>query len=423
MHQIDEAQEAGYEESETVSSVIRAMISSLTLRNALESTALESTPNLLLNQLEAYFDERNAVDICSKLTSMVQLLEESEYQYVMRCIEIRQKVILASNKSDINYDKELVKKFSYHTLERGLLSSYVIQEIKSLIRSNASDEDLIAAVTKASAAEKERNLVQGKHHKKVLRMYEFSSTCNRSVQAEMSNKVDNSGSGKVDKRLSAVDALTKQSITSSLICGKSKRKTRVTSIVVEVNIYVDIVLIITRIIVTIVMNVGHQVIWHMDVNTIIEKLNVITGAAHPAVDNVKPKDNNCHNCSKILSDREYCCSSCKSVYFCGKNCQIQSWKDHKQMCKTISTLTAQRHEEVFNRGSYTVNLSTKQKHKVTRLIGEKCLIKILLNNKLSSILVDTSAQVSVISDKYVRERAYHMLMNTQLINYEMYQTP
>ena len=78
------------------------------------------------------------------------------------------------------------------------------------------------------------------------------------------------------------------------------------------------------------------------------------------------------------------------------------------MCKTISTLTAQRHEEVFNRGSYTVNLSTKQKHKVTRLIGEKCLIKILLNNKLSSILLDTSAQVSVISDKYLRESLPHV---------------
>ena len=210
MHQIDEAQEAGYEESEIVSSVIRAMIPSLTLRNV-----LESTPNLSLNQLlqylESHFDERNATDLCSRLTSMVQLPEESEYQYVMRCIEIRQKVILASNKSDIKYDKELVRKLFYRTLERGLLSSYVIQEIKSLIRNNASDEDLIAAVTKASATEKERNLVQSKHHnKKALRVYEVSSTCNRSGQAEMDNKVDNSGSGKVNKLLSAVDALTKQ---------------------------------------------------------------------------------------------------------------------------------------------------------------------------------------------------------------------
>ena len=53
---------------------------------------------------------------------MVQLPEESEYQNVMRCIEIRQKVILASNKSDIKYDKELVRKLFYRTLERGLLS-------------------------------------------------------------------------------------------------------------------------------------------------------------------------------------------------------------------------------------------------------------------------------------------------------------
>ena len=41
MHQIDETQEARYEESEIVSSVIRAMIPNLTLRNV-----LESTPNL-----------------------------------------------------------------------------------------------------------------------------------------------------------------------------------------------------------------------------------------------------------------------------------------------------------------------------------------------------------------------------------------
>ena len=139
----------------------------------------------------------------------------------------------------------------------------MIQEINPLIRNNASDEDLIAAVTKPSTTEKERNLVQGKHHKKALRLYQVSDTCNRSGQAEMGNKVDNSGSGKVDKLLSAVDALTKQ--VNSLNCGKSKMKKGVKHIIVEVNLYVDIVLTITRVIVTIVINVGHQVIWHVDV--------------------------------------------------------------------------------------------------------------------------------------------------------------
>ena len=63
------------------------------------------------------------------------------------------------------------------------------------------------------------------------------------------------------------------------------------------------------------------------------------------------------------------------------------------MFKATSTLAAQRQEEVFSRGFYTTNLSTKQKQ------GEKCLIKILLNNKLSSVLLSTGEKVSVISDK------------------------
>ena len=54
MHQVDEAQEASYKESEIVSSVIRALIPSLTLINI-----LESTENLSLNQL-LYFDQRYA---------------------------------------------------------------------------------------------------------------------------------------------------------------------------------------------------------------------------------------------------------------------------------------------------------------------------------------------------------------------------
>ena len=116
---------------------------------------------------------------------MIQLPEECEYHHVMTYIKVRQKVILTSNKSDINYDKELIRRLFYRPLEKRLLSSYVLQEIKSLKRNNASDEDLTVALTKASATEKERNLVQGKHHKKDLRVYEVSSTCHISSQAEM----------------------------------------------------------------------------------------------------------------------------------------------------------------------------------------------------------------------------------------------
>ena len=102
----------------------------------------------------------------------------------------------------------------------------MIQEIKSWIRNNASDEGLITGVTKASETEKERNLDEGKHHRKA-RVHDVSSTFNRTSekkigQAKMDNKVDNFGSGKVEKFLSAVDSLIKQD--SFNYCRKSKMK-------------------------------------------------------------------------------------------------------------------------------------------------------------------------------------------------------
>ena len=78
-------------------------------------------------------------------------------------------------------------------------------------------------------------------------------------------------------------------------------KKGVTNIIVEVNIYVEILLTITRITVTIVTNVGHQVMWRVDVT---HHHQAITGTGRPVVDNIKPRGNNCYNCNKILSDRE-----------------------------------------------------------------------------------------------------------------------
>ena len=71
MHQIKNAQQAGYEESEIVSVVIGAMIPSLTLRNILETIS-----NLSLAQLQKYlqshYGEQNPSNLANNLTSMVQ---------------------------------------------------------------------------------------------------------------------------------------------------------------------------------------------------------------------------------------------------------------------------------------------------------------------------------------------------------------
>ena len=84
------------------------------------------------------------------------------YSFVLRCIELRQKVLIASTKSDIKFDKPLLGKMFCLTLERGLSCTYFVQEIRHLLRIGVSDEEFIFEVTKASAAEKERVTIESK---------------------------------------------------------------------------------------------------------------------------------------------------------------------------------------------------------------------------------------------------------------------
>ena len=220
MHQITEGKAAGYDEDDIVNGVIRAMIPSLTLRNVLETTS-NLTLERLLHFLEAHFDEKNTTDLWSKLTSMSQLPEETSYSFVLKCIELRQKILLASRKSDIKFDKPLLDKVFFKTLEKGLSSTYVIQEIRPLLKAGVSDETLITEVTKASAAEKERNAIQSKN-KKVLRVNQVQQddTTSKLVSAvesltkqlsSLQNDFDDLRKGNVNKRYMCADCKSKGS--------------------------------------------------------------------------------------------------------------------------------------------------------------------------------------------------------------------
>ena len=88
---------------------------------------------------------------------MSQLSEESTYQFVIRCSEMKQKVIIAFKRSDeITYDPTLELQSFLRTLDRGIASLYILSEIKSYLKVGNSDEALIAALTWAATAEKDR---------------------------------------------------------------------------------------------------------------------------------------------------------------------------------------------------------------------------------------------------------------------------
>ena len=125
MHQKREAQAAGYKENEIVGSKINCMVLSPILGAVLETTSNLSLAQLL-QFLESHLNESSAEDLCNTITALVQSTDESVYAYSMRTIEIRQKILFASQKAsgkgEIGFDKDLVMKLFFQTLEREIIS-------------------------------------------------------------------------------------------------------------------------------------------------------------------------------------------------------------------------------------------------------------------------------------------------------------
>lgn len=158
-HQILEARKQGYLEEEIVAGVIRAMHSSLRLKSVLE---MKSDLDLLtlMGHLTRHFNEKSTPDLCAQLTAATQMSNESVIDFILRCIELREKLVLSSKTSgEIEYNEALVQKLFLRTLERGLESSAVLQELRPLLKSKTVlDEDLLTAAQKAAMDEKERRL-------------------------------------------------------------------------------------------------------------------------------------------------------------------------------------------------------------------------------------------------------------------------
>ena len=111
---------------------------------------------------EAHYKQKNAHDLCNTMTNMLQFPEESVYAFVMFCLEVRQNILLVSEKScDLSYSPGFINKLFLRTIKRDFSNPFVVQEIKPLLRSNnMCDEALLTVIIKASASEKKKSLLQ-----------------------------------------------------------------------------------------------------------------------------------------------------------------------------------------------------------------------------------------------------------------------
>ena len=167
--QVKEGKSRGYRDEDIINAIINAVSPNIHLR-----TVLESSPCLTLSKinvfLHSHFLEKNTTDLCQTLSCLTQDGSETAIDFVYKAMSLRQRIVLASKTpgAEISYDAGLVQKIFLKTVETGLKSTTVVNEVRPLLRqSGISDEELISSISQATQADMDRRQKQTKPAAKV----------------------------------------------------------------------------------------------------------------------------------------------------------------------------------------------------------------------------------------------------------------
>ena len=101
------------------------------------------------------------------------------------------------------------------------------------------------------------------------------------------------------------------------------------------------------------------------------------------------------------------CSNCKVAFHFSKKCQVNSWNHHKNLCQAINSLDQKHLSNIPKQAMFNTQVP-KEKAKLLNEIGDECNSYCKLNNYYCKLLLDTGAQVSLLS-KDCPQRTYQNL--------------
>lgn len=119
--QIDTGVEQKYKENEIVDGVIRAISPGLVLRSYLESFK-DLSLDRLKRILRSHYGVKNTTELYQSLASIFQNGKETPQAFLMRALDLRQKIISASQEGEdsLKYDAAHIKQLFCRTVETGL---------------------------------------------------------------------------------------------------------------------------------------------------------------------------------------------------------------------------------------------------------------------------------------------------------------
>ena len=157
-HQIDSGLKGNYKESEIVDAVIRAISLHSSLRSYVETLNDLSLPKLR-KILRVHYREKSASELYQHLATIFQQPKETAQQFLLRALDLRNKVGFASKESEceVQYDEPLIQKTFMKSFETGLRDDILAANLRPILRtSGLTDEELMKHVNELASHQAER---------------------------------------------------------------------------------------------------------------------------------------------------------------------------------------------------------------------------------------------------------------------------
>ena len=156
--QIEHGLLKGFPETEIVDAVIRAIVPGMQLRSYLEGKGDLKLPTLR-RILRCHYQEKSATELYKQLSSEVQGIKETPQNFLIRALDLRQKILFASQESEsgLRYDPMLAQNMFLHSVLTGLQNDNVKRDLQPYLeQATISDELLFEKLNTACAYESER---------------------------------------------------------------------------------------------------------------------------------------------------------------------------------------------------------------------------------------------------------------------------
>ena len=158
MYQIDNGLKKGHSKLSIIDGVVKSISHESHLRQYLEGKK-DVTFSSLLKILRFHFKEKDATTLFTELSTSKQGNNESPQEFVLRLMNLRQKVLFVSQEESDPYGVSLVQKRFCHAISTGLKSDFIRGELREMLKHPATthDEELLLKLTQVVAEENEHN--------------------------------------------------------------------------------------------------------------------------------------------------------------------------------------------------------------------------------------------------------------------------